>query len=417
MAKAAGVGASSGTTKILNVNVVVAALGYFVDIYDLLLFGIVRVASLRDIGVPEDQLLDKGVLLINTQMIGLLVGGVLWGVLGDKKGRLSVLFGSIALYSIANIANAFVSTVEAYAVWRFIAGIGLAGELGAAITLVSETMSKEHRGYGTAVVAGVGILGAVAAAVVGDYFSWQTAYIIGGVMGLALLALRVSMFESGMFEQTRHVECARGDLRMLVFPLSRFLRYARCILIGVPVWFVVGILLTFSPELARELGVQSPIEAGKSIMWGYAGLALGDFTSGWLSQILRSRRKIVGTFLTITSALICVYLFSRNLSGTGFYTLCFLMGVGCGYWAVFVTIAAEQFGTNLRATVTTTVPNFVRGAVVPLTLAFTALNPSLGLIHSAMVVGALTMVVAFASLWFMRETWGKDLDYIEEHHL
>ncbi len=405
---------SSVMGSILTTNVVVAALGYFVDIYDLLLFGIVRVASLKDIGVAEDQILDQGVFLINMQMAGMLLGGILWGILGDKRGRISVLFGSIFLYSIANIANAFVTNVEMYGVLRFVAGIGLAGELGAAITLVSETLSKEHRGYGTTIVASVGILGAVVAALIGDYFSWQTAYVIGGVMGLALLALRVSMTESGMFSAVRETSVKKGDLWMLVQPLHRFMKYLRCILIGVPVWFVVGILVTFSPELAKELGVSGPIAAGKSIMYCYIGLALGDFASGFLSQILRTRRKVVAAFLGLTTAATMFYIFgAHQISPFGFYTLCVVLGFGVGYWAVFVTIAAEQFGTNLRATVTTSVPNFVRGAVLPLTLSFRALSPSQGLLHAALIVGVVSIIIASTALWFMQETYGKDLNYNE----
>jgi len=267
--------------NVLNANVIVAALGYFVDIYDLLLFGIVRVASLKDIGVPDSELLEKGVLLINAQMFGMLLGGLLWGVIGDKKGRIAVLFGSILMYSVANILNAFVTDVETYAVLRFVAGIGLAGELGAAITLVSETLTKEKRGYGTTIVASVGILGAVVAGLIGDLFSWQTAYIIGGVMGLALLALRVSMSESGLFHDSKNSKSKKGDLKMLFYPPARFIKYAQCILIGLPVWYAVGILMTFSPELAKDLGVTAPIAAGSTIMWGYLGLAIGDLTSGY----------------------------------------------------------------------------------------------------------------------------------------
>ncbi len=400
--------------SVLTTNVVVAALGYFVDIYDLLLFGIVRVASLKDIGVADDQILDQGVFLINMQMVGMLLGGVLWGILGDKRGRISVLFGSIFLYSVANIANAFVTSVEMYGVLRFVAGVGLAGELGAAITLVSETLSKEHRGYGTTIVASVGILGAVVAALIGDYFSWKIAYVIGGLMGLALLVLRVSMTESGLFSAVRETSVKKGDLWMLVYPLSRFAKYLRCILIGVPVWFVVGILVTFSPELASELGVVGPIAAGKSIMYCYIGLALGDFASGLLSQILRTRRKVVASFLALTTFATFYYVFAaREISSFGFYALCALLGFGVGYWAVFVTIAAEQFGTNLRATVTTSVPNFVRGGVLPLTLSFRALSPSYGLLHAALIVGLISIAVASIALWFMEETFGKDLNFNE----
>jgi MFS transporter, putative metabolite:H+ symporter len=400
--------------NVLNANVIVAALGYFVDIYDLLLFGIVRVASLKDIGVPDSELLEKGVLLINAQMFGMLLGGLLWGVIGDKKGRIAVLFGSILMYSVANILNAFVTDVETYAVLRFVAGIGLAGELGAAITLVSETLTKEKRGYGTTIVASVGILGAVVAGLIGDFFSWQMAYIIGGVMGLALLALRVSMSESGLFHDSKNTKSKKGDIKMLFYPPARFIKYAQCILIGLPVWYAVGILMTFSPELAKDLGVTAPIAAGSTIMWGYLGLAIGDLTSGLLSQYFRTRRFVVLGFLLLTAALSIAYYFAVGVSATEFYILCGLIGFAVGYWAVFVTVAAEQFGTNLRSTVTTSVPNFVRGGVVPITLAFQGLAPFTGLRMSALIVGGVVIFIALAALHFMPETYNKDLDYIEE---
>ena len=404
---------SSTTTSILNVNVIVSALGYFVDIYDLLLFGIVRVASLKDLGVPQDQLLPKGIFLINAQMIGMLLGGLLWGVLGDKRGRISVLFGSIALYSVANIANAFVTDVTSYGILRFIAGVGLAGELGAAITLVSETMSKEHRGYGTTVVAAIGILGAVLAALVADNFHWTTAYIIGGVMGLALLVLRVSMYESGMFKHIKDSTVAKGDLRMLFSPPKRFFKYLRCVLIGIPVWFAVGILFTFAPELALALGITDPITAGKAIMYGYIGLSAGDLASGFLSQYFKSRKKVVKSFVTLTFILTLVYVNAGNFDSTMFYALCCAIGFSVGYWAVFVTIAAEQFGTNLRATVATSVPNLVRGAVVPLTLSFRFLSNYTSLMNAALIVGCVSVAIALIAAHFMSETYGKDLDYLE----
>lgn len=401
--------------KIHNAAVIVSALGYFVDIYDLLLFSIVRVTSLKSIGVADEALLSQGVLLLNAQMTGLLLGGILWGVWGDKKGRISVLFGSIFLYSVANIANAFVHDVTSYAILRFIAGIGLAGELGAAITLVSEVMHKDKRGYGTTIVASFGILGAVVAGLVGDFFSWRTAFVVGGVMGLCLLVLRISLFESGMFAKISEQNCRKGDLRMLVFPASRFLKYVRSILIGVPIWFVVGILVTFSPELAKELGISEPIKAGNSVLFCYLGLSLGDLVSGYLSQILKTRKIVVGAFIAITCALTFVYVFgAQGWSSAAFYSLCIGLGFGSGYWAVFVTSAAEQFGTNLRATVTTSAPNFVRGSVVLLTMSFQNLKPSIGLLQSALVVGIVSFIVAGFSLWGLEETFGKELDYLEE---
>lgn len=401
------------TKNIFNKTVIVSALGYFVDIYDLLLFGIVRVPSLRSMGLSEPEILSQGVFLINAQMTGLLVGGILWGILGDKKGRLSVLFGSIFLYSVANIANAFVTDVNTYAALRFIAGIGLAGELGAAITLVSETMTKETRGYGTAIVASVGILGAVMGGFVADHFSWSTAYIIGGVMGLALLVLRFAVFESGMYSSLKHTNIKRGDIAMLFNSTQRFWRYAKCILIGVPLWFVIGILVTFSPEIAKELGVAEPVSAARAIMVSYAALAVGDFVSGFLSQMWKSRRKVVAAFYLLKIVAMICYFKTTGLSAESFYWICAFLGFSSGYWAVFITVAAENFGTNLRATVTTTVPNFVRGSVVPLTLAFRYLGEIWGIPTSAAVVGAMTLVIGFLALWRMNETYARDLDFTE----
>ena len=399
-----------------NFTVLVASLGYFVDMYDLVLYGIVRIPSLKDMGITGDDLVSKGMFLLNMQMIGMLIGGIIWGILGDKKGRLSVLFGSIALYSVANIANAFVTTVPAYALARFFAGVGLAGELGAAITLVSEIMKKESRGYGTTLVASVGILGSVTAGLVGDYFTWKWAYIFGGLLGLVLLVLRAKMLESGLFTSLQSNKAIKkGDFLSLFTNRKRLLKYLRCILIGLPMWFVVGILIILSPEFAVKLGVNGSVAAGKSIMYCYAGLVLGDLISGFSSQFFRSRKRIVLIFLLMSASLIVVYLNVHNLPLNLFYGLCFIIGISIGYWAVFVTIASEQFGTNLRATVTTTVPNFVRGGVVLITLSFEALKGSFGLEGAAAIVGSFTIVLAVISLFFMEETYNKDLDYLEEN--
>lgn len=401
--------------SLFNTTVLVSALGYFVDIYDLILFGIVRVSSLKELGVPSDQLIHVGVLLLNMQMAGMLLGGILWGIIGDKKGRLSVLFGSILLYSAANFGNAFVSSTEMYAVLRFIAGVGLAGELGAAITLVSEVMTKETRGYGTALVATIGVTGAIFAAIVGELFTWHTAYIIGGILGFVLLVMRMKMFESGMFEGLKKSSVSKGKFLSLFSSWDRLKRYVNCILIGLPIWFVVGVLITFSPEFAKMLGYTDPIVAGRSIMFTYTGLIFGDFLSGFISQYLKSRKKVVLYFLTATFIFILVYLFLPGKSAAYFYTLCILLGFAIGYWAVFVTIASEQFGTNLRATVTTTVPNFVRGAVILLTMAFEYLRPSMGMVYGALTVGVISIAIALFSLYHMHETFGRDLDFLEEN--
>lgn len=405
--------AASATKSAFNAAVILAALGYFVDIYDLILFSIVRVPSLKALGLAEGELLDAGVWLLQMQMGGMLLGGILWGVLGDLRGRLSVLFGSIFLYSIANIANGFVTSVDAYAWLRLIAGIGLAGELGAGITLVSESMHKEHRGVGTTIVATVGILGAVVAWLVGDAFDWRVAYFVGGGLGLILLVIRFSVYEPAMFTSLRASNVRRGNFFSLFTNGDRALRYLSCILIGVPIWFVVGILITFSPEFGKALGMPNLPDAGKAVMFCYVGLAAGDLASGLLSQRFRSRRRVTFAFLCLTAICVAIYILSPGLSLDAFYVLCVALGFSSGYWAVFVTIASEQFGTNIRATATTTVPNFVRGAVVLLTSLFTSLQESLGILWSAGVIGLAVLLIAMFSLWTLDETYGKDLDYIE----
>jgi len=402
-------------TKLLNAAVLVASLGYFVDIYDLLLFSIVRVPSLQSMGLSGQEITDSGIFLLNVQMIGLLVGGIFWGILGDKRGRLSVLFGSIFMYSTANIANGFVNTVEAYAFWRFIAGFGLAGELGAGITLVAEIMPKEKRGYATTIVAAVGVSGAVAAYFVAQYFDWRTSFFIGGGLGLSLLLLRFGVAESGMFGKANTHHTSRGDFFSLFTNYERFIKYLRCIVIGVPLWFVVGILITLSPEFGKVLHVQGDVNAGAAVACCYAGLVLGDIASGLLSQILKSRIKVIYTYLFLSIISISAYFLLHDISLFAFYSICLFLGFSVGYWVIFMTIATEQFGTNIRATVTTTVPNFVRGAVVPLSLLFQYLKGVFNgsLIQAGIVVGVLSLVLAFWALHQMEETFTKDLDYLE----
>lgn len=411
------------TASLFSAIVIVASLGYFVDIYDLILFSIVRVKSLNALGiVDKEAVTNQGIHLINMQMGGMLLGGILWGVLGDKRGRLSVLFGSILLYSLANIANGFVQTIEQYAWLRLIAGIGLAGELGAGITLVAESLPKEKRGYGTMIVATVGVSGAMLAYWVGEKFGWRNAYFIGGGLGLLLLALRVGVYESGMFEQARRQEVARGNFLSLFTNGARLLKYLRCLLIGVPLWFVVGILITLAPEFGRAFGVQGEVTAGLAVFWCYFGLVFGDFASGALSQLWRSRNRTLQLFLGLCGTLVAVYLYGlRGATPTTFYAVCFVLGITVGFWALFVTVAAEQFGTNLRATVATTAPNFARGSVVLLTPLFQflkAYQPAgraapLGIITGATILGLGSLLIAFWSVRTLPESYGKDLDYQE----
>jgi putative MFS transporter len=399
----------------LGAAILVASLGYFVDIYDLLLFSIVRVPSLKSLGLTGTALTDTGISLLNIQMIGLLLGGIFWGMLGDKKGRLSVLFGSIFIYSAANFANGLVHSVEAYGICRFIAGLGLAGELGAGITLVAELMPKEKRGYATTTVAAVGVSGALAAYFVANLFEWRNSFFVGGGLGLALLLLRIGVAESGMFSQAKDAG-NRGNFFALFGSKEQFVKYMRCIFIGLPFWMVVGIFITLSPEFGKVLGVKGDVNAGAAIAWCYGGIVAGDILSGLLSQFLKSRIKVVYIFLSLSVIGIIAYLSLHDLSLPHFYWLCGAIGLATGYWVIFMTIAAEQFGTNIRATVTTTVPNFVRGAIVPLSYLFqlfkTFYNGSI--ILSGITVAVISFGIAFLALSKMKETFHKDLDYVEE---
>jgi predicted MFS family arabinose efflux permease len=400
--------------QVFSLPVIVAALGYFVDIYDLVLFSIVRVPSLMALGLEGQALIDQGVFLLNMQMAGMLLGGILWGVLGDRKGRLKIMFASIFLYSVANLANGLVETLPAYAALRFIAGIGLAGELGAGITLVAEILHQSVRGYGTMIVAAVGVSGAILANLVAKTFDWRTAFFIGGVLGLLLLITRISVAESGMFRQMATAAVSKGNFFSLFTSRSRFFRYLNSIMIGLPSWFVVGVLITFSPEFARALGIRGEVSAGNAVMYCYLGLVAGDLASGLLSQLLRSRKRAILVFLVLTTAAVAAYFLASGATAAAFYAICALLGFGIGYWAIFITVAAEQFGTNLRATVATTVPNFVRGMTVPITMCFQVARKPFGLEGGALLVGAVCLAIALLSLWRLEETFHKDLDYFEE---
>ncbi len=393
--------------------VLVASLGYFVDIYDLVIFSIVRVKSLNDIGISADKIETQGVYVINMQMLGLLLGGIVWGIIGDKLGRIKVLFGSIFLYSVANFVNGMVHDVDSYAIIRLIAGIGLAGELGAGITLVSETLSKERRGYGTTIVAMIGLLGAVAAAYVGKY-DWRTAYYVGGGLGIVLLLLRMGTFESGMFKNISDRDVSKGNILMLFNNRKRFLKYLYCILIGAPLWYVVGVLITKAPEFGKTLGAKVPLNAGSGIMFTYIGISVGGIFAGLLAQYTRSRKTTMLAFLTLSLITVLFYLSATGITTSQFTWLCLCMGFAVGYWATFVTIASEQFGTNIRSTVTTTVPNFVRGSLIPINFGFNALMLHFGRINAGYIMMiALTCLSLFA-VSQLKETFDKDLDYIED---
>jgi predicted MFS family arabinose efflux permease len=399
---------------LFSVPVIVAALGYFVDIYDLLLFGIVRVPSLKSFHLTELEVSSVGTSILNWQMTGLLLGGILWGVLGDKKGRLTVLFGSILTYSLANIACGFVQSTDVYKLLRFIAGVGLAGELGAGITLVSESLPKRLRAIGTSLVAGIGLLGAVCAYFSVELFDWRTAYFIGGGMGISLLLLRIGVFESKEFTAIKdNVNIEKGNFFSFFTNKIRLVKYLKCIAIGIPTWYVIGILTTFSNEFGQAFGLSEPIKPGLAIMWCYIGLSLGDLGSGVLSQLLKSRKKAVAFMMSFTLIFTLVYLFSGIQSVAGLYRICLFMGMGIGYWAMFVTIGAEQFGTNLRATAATTVPNMVRGTVVLTSTFFGYLKPSFGVINAAAIIGFICFGLGYLAIFTIEETHDRDLDFLE----
>ncbi len=402
--------------SIFSVAVLVAALGYFVDIYDLLLFSIIRVPSLQSLGLSKEQVTINGESIITWQMAGLLIGGIIWGVMGDRKGRLSVLFGSIILYSLANIANGFVQNVEQYKLIRFIAGLGLAGELGAGITLVSELTSKEKRGVATSLVAGIGLTGAVVAFVMKENFDWRTCYFIGGGLGLLLLLLRISVFESGMFHDAKNMEVQRGNFFMLFTNKNRLKRYLLNIFIGMPTWFVIGVLVTFSGEFGEKMGIKEKIDPGKAIMYAYAAISVGDILIGLISQWLQSRKKALFLFYGITIFfMVLFFTVLRNGTANSLYWICAGLGFGTGFWAIFVTMAAEQFGTNLRATAATTIPNMVRGMLAVFILPlFKTIRGFTDYYTGGWITAVIIMLITITASVFIEETFGKDLNYVEK---
>ncbi len=395
-------------------TLLVAALGYFVDAFDLILFGVVRIPSLKSIGVADSDTLSTGLLLINMQMAGLLVGGFLWGVLGDKFGRLSVLLGSILLYSIATLANAFVDSVLSYVGLRFLAGIGLAGELGVGITLVSELLPRQYRGLGSAFIGTIGMLGAVMAGFIGESFDWRMAYMIGGCMGFALLFMRVGLKESGLYltvAQNTHVP--RGSFVSLFSNLSLLRRYIAVIFVPLPLLTMIWILVAFTPEFARNFGASVPLQAGKAIIFCYIGLTIGDALSGLLSQLLKSRRKAIAFFLLLLTAGCAAHLVCRPATAQLYYASCLLMGLAGGYWIVAIQLAAEQFGTNIRATATTSVPTVARALIIPATMGFKALSPLVGVVSSWAIIMLVALGLSVLGLLSLKESFHRDLDYVE----
>ncbi|GLU54904.1 MFS transporter [Dyadobacter frigoris] len=413
----ASISASNNTSAlrtVLSLPVIVASLGYFVDVYDLLLFNIVRVPSLRELGLSEAEISAIGAKIYNWQQAGLLIGGFFWGIWGDKMGRRSVLFGSILMYSLANIVCGFTNNVEVYAMLRFIAGLGLAGELGAGITLIAEILPKHLRGYGASVVASVGLAGAIAAFFAVKLTDWRTAYFIGGGMGLVLLVLRFNVLESFLFEKAIESKAKAVQWWKIFTKREKLIRYLRCMGIALPTYLVIGIYATFGNEFAKALGVPGDIQAGSCVLYTYIGIVTGDFFSGILSQWLRSRRKAILIMLLMTLAGVVVLLYGGINSATTLYSCYGWLGFSIGYIAMFLTTTAEQFGTNLRATVTTSVANNVRATTLLTLPVFQFLKPDWGVLQAGASVGIVCFILALLSLWKMEETYGKDLDYVEQ---
>ncbi|WP_020606637.1 MFS transporter [Spirosoma spitsbergense] len=404
---------SNSIRPLFTLPVIVAALGYFVDVYDLLLFNIVRVPSLHDLGLSEADVSLIGGRILNYQQAGLLIGGILWGILGDKRGRLSVLFGSIITYSLANVACGFVQDPQLYALLRLVAGVGLAGELGAGITLVSEILPPRLRGYGSSLVASVGLLGAVVAYFTVSLFNWRTTYFIGGGLGLGLLVLRVSILESGMFKRVQEAGVVRGNFWALFRNRAVTLRYLRCMGIAVPTYLIIGILATFGNEFGKAIGIEEVIQPGRCVMFTYIGTVTGDLFSGFLSQWLRSRRKAIGLMMGLTFSFVAIYLFGDIGTAGAFYAVCVALGFGIGYIAMFLTITAESFGTNLRATATTSVANNVRATTLLTIPAFQAMKQTMGVIEAGAILAVVCFGIGFWSLITIEETFGKELDYSE----
>lgn len=428
---------NSSSSKRVGLLVLVASLGYFVDIYDLVLFNVVKKESLLDIfgQLSMEELIAYEMNLFSYQMVGMLIGGILWGIYGDKKGRVSVMFGSIMMYSVANIINAFAYDLTTYSILRFIAGVGLAGELGAGITLVVESMDKKNRGWGTMTIVTVGVCGAVVASLVGteghviaeliypltgvQFANWQIAYLLGGIMGLGLLVMRAGALESGMFKEIQAKDSvSKGNVALFFNDKKRFFKYLNSILLGLPIWLVIGILVGQSDKIAMALGVEGEVKVSDSIMFAYIGLCVGDFASGMFSQVFKTRKKVILTFQIALFITCTVYLFNKNVSVTYFKVMCTILGFAAGYWALFVTNAAEQFGTNIRSLSSNTIPNFVRGAVWPLSEIFKAMlpkeDPISGILFASISITGSVFIVAFIATYFTEDTFGKDLDYVEE---
>ena len=401
-------------SKTVVLAVVASSLGFFVDLYDIIIVSVVRQASLLSMGVPESELLSKGIWLLNLQMVGMLTGGFLWGILGDKKGRITVLFGSILLYSLATFACAYAQTYELYLLLRFIAGVGLAGELGAAITLTTEILPQKYRGIGPAVIASFGMLGAIFGSLIGGNFSWEFTYQLGGIMGFVLLFLRLGLLESGFYNRLKDMTAEKGNVLLLFRNKKLFKKYISVILMGFPGWFVNGVVMTFTPEIAKAMGMTTIPKVSIVFMVFFIGFTFGDFSCGMVSQWLKSRKKAIKIYLGSFAVLLALYFMIGKTSEMWYYGLFLLLGISAGYTIVLLTLAAEQTGTNLRSTATTSALNLLRASVIPQTIAFTYFNSVFGAYHAAIIVGVLSISIAAWAYTNLEETFHNNLDFVEE---
>ncbi len=402
------------TSKILNATVIVTALGYLVDIYDVLIFNVTRVASLTDLGLTGTALTDKGLLILNMQLLGMMLGGLFFGVMGDKIGRKQCLMVSILLYSSTTLLCSFVQNAEQYAALRLLAGFGLAGEIGVGIALISESMTKETRTLGVTFFTAVGISGAVIAALAAEFFSWRTCYIIGGLMGFALLATRTLVMESGLFEKVKEQAVDRGNFLLLLTRKDLFVKYIMCILVATPIWFIIGMIWTLGPEVSTALGSSTPVKGAVTVGIGYAGLMVGGGACGLLSYFFKNRKKVIFCFVVAGAALLAALLSQKAITDINYYCFSFALGLAMGYWINFVSIAAEQFGTNIRATVSTSIPNFARASLLPINLIFSSIKGSMGVVPSISLLAGVSFVLALIALWRLEETFHKELDYLNE---
>lgn len=403
--------------------ILVASLGYFVDAYDLIIASVVRSSAivelgLAQVGTPEHTKYAQ--LFEYVQSAGILLGGIIFGVYSDKKGRKKALYYSIAIYSIANILNGllsasvpFVGTV--YCILRFICGFALAAELSIGIVMISETMKAKHRGYGTMIVVSFGILGAVLAAVLFEFIGihWQTLYLIGGIAGVLLLIFRFSVKETNPFLDLENQESERGSW-VMIFKNRRLLKILfNAILLGFPIYFFISIPIKFATDYGKELGLT--IKGTIPIIVFYIAMSVSDIIANYLCQLFENRKKVLYFYLGLcTISVFLLHFYPPTTPEQYFYLFSPLMGFASGYWALLITFTNEQIGTNIRSTYTTAVPNVVRSLFIPIQLLLTVLQPTFGTSTSVFYIGVLAVILALLGLYSLKETWGKNLKFIDE---